>query len=48
MLNVEELGQGLIVPLPRVVAGIKYESVEVVGSRLELAFSLDDVRLTGL
>ena len=48
ILNVEELGQGLIVPLPRVVAGIKYESVEVVDSRLELGFSLDDVRLTGL
>ena len=48
MLNVEELGQGFIVPLPRVVVGIKYESVEVVDSSLELAFSLDDVRLTGL
>lgn len=48
ILSVEELGQGLFVPLPRVVAGIKYETVEVVDSRLELGFSLDDVRLTGL
>ena len=48
MLNVEELGQGFIVPLPRVVAGIQYESVEMVDSRLELGFSLDDIRLTGL
>ena len=48
ILSSEELGQGLFIPLPRVVAGIKYESVEVVDSRLELAFSLDDVRLTGL
>ena len=48
MLSSEDLGQGLIVPLPRVVAGIQYESVEVADSRLELAFSLDDVRLTGL
>ena len=48
MLTVEELGQGFIVPLPRVVEGIQYESVEMVDSRLELGFSLDDVRLTGL
>jgi hypothetical protein len=48
ILGIAELGRDLVVPLPRVVKGISYESVEVVDARLELGFSLDEIRLTGL
>ena len=48
VLSIESLGRDLEVPLPRVVRGITYESVEVIDSHLELGFSLDDIRLTGL
>jgi hypothetical protein len=48
ILGIAELGRDLVVPLPRVVTGISYESVEVVDAHLELGFSLDEIRLTGL
>ena len=48
VLNIEGLDRVLAIPLPRVVRGISYESVEAVDSHLELVFSLDDIRLTGL
>ena len=48
VLEIEELGRVLAIPLPRVVSGVEYETVEVVDSLVVLGFSLDDVRLTGL
>ena len=47
-LAINELGQRVVVPLPKIVGGLTYESIQVVDSHLELGFSLDDVRLTGL
>lgn len=48
LLAINELGRRIVVPLPRIVGGLTYESIQVVDFHLELGFALDDVRLTGL
>lgn len=47
-LAINQLGARILIPLPSVVGDLTYESVEIVDDRVELSFSLDDVRLNRL
>ena len=47
-LAINQLGRLIVIPLPDVIGDLTYESVEIVDDRAELAFTLDDVRLTRL
>lgn len=48
VLAVNQLGRQIVIPLPKVVGDLTYESVEVVNHHVELSFTLDDVRLNRL
>lgn len=47
-LAINQLGRQIVIPLPKAVGDLTYESVEIADEHVELAFSLDEVRLTRL
>jgi hypothetical protein len=48
VFDLRDLEQEIVVPLPTIIAGLTYDSVQIVEDRVELAFLLGNVRLKGL